>query len=334
MKRAGNLIEEIADFDNLALASYKAFKGKSASNEVKRFRSNYHWNILKIRHQILSGDVEVGNYNRFVIFEPKKRIICAAPLEQRVLHHAIMNICHRYFDKSLIYDCYASRPGKGVHKAVKRVMDLAGANKYYVKLDICKYFDSINHTILNTKLVELFKDNRLLQLFYKIIDSYGDFNVGLPIGNLTSQYFANYYLSGLDHAMKESAKCKVYIRYMDDVIMMGNSIEEIKYLTNFYCDYAMSNLQLLVKPPIVGRTCHGIPFLGFKIYPNSILLGGKAKRRYKRNITKLDRLFWNNRISEKEYALRLSSNIAFVEFADSYKFRKLLRLNVRRAPIE
>lgn len=227
MKRVGCLIEKIADFDNLALAAYKAFRHKRKSSEIIDYQNHLYENLNNLRCQILSGEIRVGGYRQFTIFEPKERKICAAPLCQRILHHAIMNVCHPYFDNNQIFDSYASRPGKGVHKAVLRVKQFSRNNRYFVKLDFKKYFDSIDHAILKTLLNRIFKDPQLLLIFNIIIDSYDMNGKGIPIGNLTSQYFANYYLSGLDHRMKEVIKIRCYVRYMDDVVIFGRTKEEI-----------------------------------------------------------------------------------------------------------
>lgn len=332
MKRISNLYQRICDFDNIVLAAYKAFKSKTAVVEVIKFRNEFYSNIATLRERLINKDLTFGNYNEFIIYEPKKRLICAAPLEQRIIHHAIMNVCHFYFDRNLIYDSFASRPDKGVHKAVLRTQELAKSYRYFVKLDFRKYFESINHNVLKAKLAKLFKDRDLLQLFYRIIDSYGIDGHGLPIGNLTSQYFANYYLSELDHEMKETAKCKAYVRYMDDVIIMAETSDEVKRLSKYYSNYAYSNLSLKVKPPLKGRICNGIPFLGYRVFKDKIMLGGKSKRRFKRNIHLLSKLYSRNKISEWEYSSRLISNIAFVKFADSLKFRRKM-VECQRAPI-
>lgn len=332
MKRIAGLYQQIFDFDNIVLAAYKACKSKSGKCEVKEFRSDFYTHIARLRERLINKELSFGNYNQFIIYEPKKRLICAASLEQRIIHHAIMNVCHYYFDRNLIFDSFASRPNKGVHKAVLRTQELAKSYRHFVKLDFRKYFDSINHNILKSKLSRLFKDAELLDLFNRIIDSYGVDGHGLPIGNLTSQYFANFYLSELDHRMKEILKCKAYIRYMDDVIIMADSSAEIKRLSNYYCNYASENLSLTVKPPLVGKICSGIPFLGYKVYKTRIMLGGKAKRRYKKNIHLLTKLYSQNRISEWEYSSRLVSGISFTRFADSVKFRKNV-VECQRAPI-
>lgn len=321
MKRVGNLFERIVDVDNIALAAYKAFRGKTYSREVLEFRNNFVENLLKIRNETVSGDIELGNYKQFDIYEPKKRLICAASLQQRVLHHAIMNICHDIFDRQLIYDCYASRPMKGTHKAILRVKEKSKKYEYFVKLDIRKFFDSVDHIILKQLLSKLIKDQGLLQLFNRIIDSYGE-GCGLPIGNLTSQYFANFYLSSADHYMKEIMKSPVYVRYMDDVIIMAKDKETLLTLMHNYCDYVGHNMKLKVKPPVVGKVCQGIPFLGYRIFRDKILMNGKGKRRFRKNIRLLSDLFEKSVISEQEYKNRLMANIAYAGFADSYVFRQ------------
>lgn len=326
MKRVGCLIEKIAEFDNLALAAHKAFRHKKSSLEIIDYQNHLYENLNILRCQILSGEINPGGYWQFTIFEPKERNICAAPLSQRILHHAIMNICHPYFDSNQIFDSYASRPGKGMHKAVLRVKQFCRSNRYFVKIDFRKYFDSIDHTILKILLNKIIKDTQLLLIFNKIIDSYDINGKGIPIGNLTSQYFANYYLSGLDHCMKEVIKIRCYVRYMDDVVILGRSKDEIKTFMSEYIDFASNKLELTAKPPLIGRTCHGVPFLGFKIYSDKVYLGGKAKRAYKKNIKKLTKLYNNDKISEKCFSERLRANFAYISFADSYNFRKNIRV--------
>lgn len=326
MKRAGNLFDSISSLSNLALAAHKAFRGKSETNEVKIFRKDFLHNINLLRTDLIRGNFTIGNYHKFVIYEPKERIICAAPIKQRILHHAIMNVCHPVFERNLIYDSYASRPGKGTHKAIKRLKEKIMGYKYYAKLDVRKFFDSINHVILKRLLRRLFKDEQLLCLFDAIINSYG-VECGLPIGNLTSQYFANYYLSPLDHFMKEDAKALFYIRYMDDVIILDKEIGRLKQLTKIYCEYAQNELKLCIKPPIIGRVCNGVPFLGYKIFPHNILMNGKGKRRFIKGVKLIDHLFNKSIISEKEYSTRIASYLSYACFADSHKFRKRLLKN-------
>ncbi|MBD5232849.1 MAG: hypothetical protein HDS65_01585 [Bacteroidales bacterium] len=322
MKRAGHLFESIADLDNLLLAAYKAFRRKSLVKEVRVYRENLIPNLLELQSAMFEGRVATGNYRQFVIREPKERMISAAPIEQRILHHAIMNICHDIFDRQLIHDSFATRPGNGTHKAVLRLREKAKDYRCYAKLDFRKFFDSIDHEVMRIRLRRIIKDKRLLHLLDSIVLSYGSDGKGVPIGNLTSQYFANYYLSGLDHYMKEVVGVPFYIRYMDDVIMLDNDPSRLKEHVRRYIEYSSANLNLTTKPPILGRTCHGVPFLGYKVFHDRIMLGGKGKRRFRRNLLKLDRLLFKGKIDEQEYASRLGCNVAHVSFADSLKFRR------------
>ncbi|MDE5996320.1 MAG: hypothetical protein K2G56_05315, partial [Eubacterium sp.] len=159
------MIDKIASLDNIALAAYKSFRGKQHKATVIKFRKSFLENIENIRDEILEDRLKIGEYHRFTIFEPKERLICAAPLKQRILHHAIMNVCHGIFDKNQIFDSYASRPSKGSHKAVVRLKEMLGGYSYFVKLDIRKYFDSVDHAKLKIMLCHLFKDQDLLELF-------------------------------------------------------------------------------------------------------------------------------------------------------------------------
>ena len=145
MKRAGNLIYKITDLNNLYEAFYKASKSKKNKPEVIGYRDDLYQNLIKLQHEITSGNINIGNYHYFTIYEPKKRLICAASFPERVLHHALMNISHPYFENQLISDTYATRINKGTYKAVEKALHYSYRNKYYLKLDIRKYFDSILH---------------------------------------------------------------------------------------------------------------------------------------------------------------------------------------------
>lgn len=199
MKRAGFLTEQIADTDNLLLAFYKASTGKKMKAEVRRFSSNLSSEIGLLRQEILEGNVRVGDYSYFHIRDPKPRLICAAAFRERVLHHALMNICHPYFERQFIETTYATRPGKGIYQALERTRKAAKRYDFVAKFDFRKYFDSIDHGLLKRRLRRIFKDTRLLAIFDAVIGSYcREEGKGLPIGNLTSQYFANFLgLSGI-----------------------------------------------------------------------------------------------------------------------------------------
>ena len=323
MKRVGKLIEQIADIDNLYVAFIKACRGKQRKTEVLRFRSCFDHNIATLRQEILSGNVDVGHYHFFTIHDPKERLICAAPFRERVLHHAIMNVCHQYFDKRLIDSTYATRPGKGIYAALDYAIKAASRYEYLVKLDFRKYYDSIQHDVMKYKLAKMFKDPVLLNIFYRIIDSYhADTKVGLPIGNLTSQYFANTYLSDLDHKVKEQYRVPIYIRYMDDMLLAENDKGKLMSVVHSLEAYSYEKLSLTLKPPICHKSINGIPFLGYRILPYRYLLSGRSKRRFRSKLLDYDSKLKRGDWSEADYKEHILPLLSFVNHAESYSFRQ------------
>ena len=323
MKRFGNLIGEIAGFENLRLAFYKAQRGKQGRQEVVEFRDNLEENLAGLSWQILSGDVSVGNYRHFMIFDPKKREICAAAFGERVLHHAIMNICHPIFERNLIYDTYATRIGKGVYSALDRARGGLARHSYVVKLDVRKYFDSVSHEILKHKLRHIFKDNVLLSIFDRIIDSYeSSGGRGLPIGNLTSQYFANFYLSGLDHYAKEVLKLPVYVRYMDDILFFADGKADIIMALSHVVAYVEEQLDLKFKSPIVITTDQQLSFLGYRLGKHVIWLNGKSRKRFVHKMKVYHRLIDDEQWSEEMFFAHITPLLSFVEHAYTLQYRK------------
>jgi retron-type reverse transcriptase len=323
MKRAGNLWNKIVDLDNLALAAHKAFRGKEGKREVICFRRRFTEELQQLRQEMLSDSVRVDDYHYFTIKDPKERIICAASLKIRILHHAIMNVCHEHFDRRLIYDTYATRPGKGVYAALDRAKGKMAHHPYYVKLDVRKYYDSIDHRILKQQLSRLFKDPSLLRLLYRIIDSYSVAEQrGLPIGNLTSQYFANLYLSELDHYMKETVGAQVYLRYMDDVLILGESRAELKNMAQTFTRYADRRLNLTIKPPQLGRCSTGVSFLGYRVFPGYLQLNARSKRRFRTKLLDYDKQLQTGKLTEEQCALGVVPMLAFLNHAKSYRFRQ------------
>ena len=325
MKRAGNLMEKIYDFDNLYNAYYKACRGKLCKSSVQKYSNDLSKNINTLRNELISRKISVGNYHYFQIYDPKLRQICAADFGERVLHHSIMNICHPYFERNLIFDTYATRIGKGTYCAIDKGRYAAKKYEYVAKLDMRKYFDSISHIILKDKLRRLFKDQSLLSLFDLIIDSYESSpGKGIPIGNLTSQYFANYYLSSLDHYAKEVAKIPVYIRYMDDILLFGNSHKEINEYVQAVIKYASEKDELEVKPPIISKTEKGISFLGYVIYKNKLLLNKRSKMRLKSKMNTYLSLFESNRWSEMIFYNHITPLLSFANKAYTKNLRKVI----------
>ena len=323
MKRTGNLIERICDIDNLFLAFYKAKKGKSAKKSVIQFEAHLDDNLMKIKAELLSGKPYFGEYNFFKIYDPKERLICSTSFRERVMHHAVLNICHEYFERHLIYHTYATRPGKGVDEAVSFARKAIRKYHYAVKMDVKKYYDSINHSILKERLSRLFKDRCLLSVLSALIDSFStETGYGLPKGTLTSQYFANYYLSGYDHMVLEHKLAPVYLRYMDDMLMFTNSKEDAVKAESITRSYLYSNLGLTLNPSVITPTACGISFLGFRLYPHAIFLARKGKKRLKKKMFLYMRNLENAVWTEKEYYEHITPLLSFAKKAYSKKLRR------------
>jgi len=322
MRRVGNLIEQIAEPENLRIAFYKAMRGKREKQDVRDFQSNLESNLTLIHRQILDGELEFGDYHYFKIYDPKERMICAAAFRERVIHQAIMNICDEYFESFQISNSYATRRGKGTHLAIERALENSKKKGIFLKLDIRKYFDSIDHEILKMLLRRRFKDGFLLQIFDKIIDSYTtESGKGVPIGNLTSQYFANYYLAYLDHYIKEELRVKHYVRYMDDMVLWDNDKAVLKSNLGKIDKYLGEKLKLEMKPIVLNYTEKGLPFLGYRIYPKGLRLNNRSRKRFTRKAQLFSMKLEEGEWSERDYQRHILPLIDFISKADTYSLR-------------
>lgn len=240
MKTYKNLFETLISFDNLLKASKKAQRDKRFRDNVARFNLNLEKNLIELQRELSQQVYHPGEYRSFYIYEPKKRLISAAPYRDRVVHHALCNVIEPIFERSFIFDSYANRKGKGTHRAVHRFQTYLQKYKYVLKCDIRKYFPSIDHQILKQKVRRKIADEQTLWLIDTIIDNSNlqeevfdyfpgddlftpsERRRGLPIGNLTSQFFANVYLNDFDHFVKEKLRCQAYERYVDDFVLLVN----------------------------------------------------------------------------------------------------------------
>ncbi len=328
MKRAGNLMTEIVDVDNLMLAFCKARRGKQHRREVIEYSQNVVENLLSLRSRLKDESWEPGNYHYFEIFDPKRRRICAASFEERIVHHAIMNVCKERFEHHLIFDTYATRDGKGVYAAIDRARKAICRYPYVAKLDVRKYFDSIDHEVLKCKLLRIFKDRELLRLLNAIIDSYESSpNTGIPIGNLTSQYFANFYLSDLDHYIKEVLRVPAYIRYMDDMLLFANDRKEVKEIVNRVKEYLEKSLSLVLKPVQISNVNGGISFLGYTLSPHRMRLNRRSKVRFQKKMGVAYSMWMRGVWNDEIYLQHIQPLLAFVEKAQTVKLREKLCAN-------
>lgn len=325
MRRTAKLFDRIHEPENLRLAFHKAARGRRGQAVVRQFAAGLDDRILEMAKAICEGTFPVGRFHQFLIRDPKERVITAPCFDERVLHHAIMNLCEPVLDRWLIDDTFACRVGKGREAAILRAQHFTRTAAWCLKLDVRKYFDSISHERLFHLLERRFKDQRLLRLLNRIIAAYrGEIGVGMPIGSLTSQHFANFYLGWLDRFVKETLRVRGYVRYMDDMVLWHSSREALVEIHDQCQEFAMVQLGLEFKPSAVQRTGVGVAFLGCRIWPTHVELNRRSKRRWRRRVRVLERAEGLGLISESNLQQRLLALTAFSQAAGakSWQFRK------------
>jgi len=323
MVKTGNLLPHIATLDNLYLAYWKAKRGKEHKEEVFAFGQNLKANLLTLQTDLLNGAVEIGNYHYFTIYDPKERLICASSFRERVLQHALMNICHHTFEKFQINDSYACRKNKGTYAALDKAKVFSSKYRFFAKLDVRKYFETIDHQLLKDALCRLFKDKDLLAIFDQIIGSYENVpQKGIPIGNLSSQYFANHFLGIADHFIKEQLNAKAYLRYMDDMVIWDNDLATLNAIVKEFENFLGKNLLCPMKPSVINAIENGLPFLGYVVYSHKVNLAKRSRTRFVRKLKHLDALLAQHQIGESVYQKKILPLLAFVQKANSFLFQK------------
>jgi RNA-directed DNA polymerase len=289
MKRLGNLFQKICSVENLQLADEKASKGKSKQYGVITHIRNREANILRLNEMLITKQFKTSAYKTFKVYEPKEReVFRLSYFPDRIVHHAIMNILEPVFVAMFTADTYSCIKKKGIHDAARKLekalRNNQEATQYCLKLDIKKFYPSIDHEILKQLLKRKIKDQDLLWLLDEIIDS----APGVPIGNYLSQYFANFYLTGFDHWIKEVKKVKYYFRYADDVVILAKDKESLHELLAEIKEYLWYGLKLEVKKnyqvfPVADR---GIDFVGYRFWHDRTWLRNSIKKRFARMLVR------------------------------------------------
>ncbi len=322
MKRQNRLFSRVIDPDNLRAAWAKAVREKAGTPEAREFECNLEYNLIDIACALKNGNYAPGPYRQFVIKDPKERIISAAPFVDRVAQHAIMAVLDPIFESYQIYDSYACRVGKGTRKAVLRAFGFAKAAPYFLKLDVRKYFNSIDHFTLKQLLLRRIRDKDVIRVLFAIIDSYETSpGRGIPIGNLTSQYFANHYLALFDHYAKEKMGCRRYLRYMDDILIFGTEKAALRDIYDSAESFLGTMLELELRPPVLDATRRGAPFLGFLVKPTGIFLSAKTRNRFRSRFLRIDHELRWGVITDADAGDRVLSMVAHISIARSLKFR-------------
>lgn len=342
MKRAGyttnqsgervTLAEAMADYANVQKAYNKARKCKRYRKDVLLFTKDKEGNLEKVRDDILNLSYEPSEYHYFKVFEPKERQIMALPFYDRVVQHAINNVLEPIFDKRFISQSYACRKGKGMHAASDTLQGwLYDWQKFHpdeplyaIKADIHHYFQSIDHGILKAEIRKAIKDAGVLALLDKIIDHNGNMpeGVGIPVGNLTSQLFANIYLDKLDKYVKHTLGAKQYIRYMDDFIILSPDKDELRRWLAEIEVFLRDELRLALNPKTtILAAKNGVDFVGYKHRATHRKVRPDSIKRVKRTIKKCE----SGKITKEQLQKSIQSWTGHAGHADSYNLRKKIK---------
>jgi RNA-directed DNA polymerase len=316
MKRVGGVYDAIWQWDNLRTAFWNARKGAARSGAVARFEAKLDDHLRELASDIRQERVQSAGSTQFVIHDPKERTITAPAFRDRVLHHAIMNVCEPHFDRWLIFDSYACRKGKGRLAALQRATHYAKAHGWFLKLDIRQYFASIPQERLLGELRRKFKDVRLLGLLERLICT--ESGLGLPIGSLLSQHLANFYLGPVDRLCREQLQLPGYVRYMDDFTLWADDSVALRQAWRQVEDCVQGQLGLEIKAGAhLNRTAHGMNFCGFRLYPGWRVLN---RRSCLRLAARLDELSLVN--SERAQQSRGEAVIAFAKEGQTWHQRR------------
>jgi len=320
MKYHSNLLEKIYNYDNLLDAYYRARRGKRYREDVLKYSQNYEENIIILQNELIYRSYKTGPYNHFYVHDPKTRHIMSLSFRDRVLQHALHNIIEPIFDRQFIYDSYACRKGKGTLAALNRCRYfIRKPHRYCLKIDIKKYFDSIDHLILKNIIRKTIGDD-IIWLIDDIIDSNGA-DVGIPIGNLTSQLFANIYLNELDQFAKHKLKIRYYIRYMDDILIFDDKDNLKAYLIDIN-HYLERHLKLKVNNKTgISIIDQGIEFLGYINYRTHRRIRYQKKKRLMRYIRKISMLYRNGEIAHDKYYQSIQSVVGYLDAGSNYSVK-------------
>jgi RNA-directed DNA polymerase len=341
MKRYGNLWPAITDFDNLLAAARKAQQGKRFRDNVLAFNFALERELFTLQTELRNQTYQPGAYRTFEVRDPKPRIISAAPYRDRVVHHALCNVVMPLLEKSLISDTYANRVGYGTHMALKRFTHFARSHRYCLQCDIQKYFPSIDHEILKALIRQKIKCPETLWLIDTIIDASNEQQPvleyfpgddlltpvqrrkGLPIGNLTSQSFANLYLSPFDQFVKRQLKLKHYLRYVDDFAAFSDDKQELAD-ARVAMEAYLATLRLKMHPikSQLFETCYGANFVGFRVLPDRIRVRNDNLRRARRRMQQLQQDYATGLITLKPLVQRIQSWEAHLMHGDTHRLRR------------
>jgi retron-type reverse transcriptase len=344
MKTYKNLYPQIYSFENLYRSFRAARKGKRDRVAVAGFELDLEQNLLALSDELRYLSYEPGSYTNFVILEPKRRLISAAPFRDRVVHHALCNVIESIWEKRFIETSYACRLGKGTHKALDQCHGWVRRYASSFHGDIVKYFPAIDYEILRSLLAKRIADKQVLWLIERILQSSvglleGEYPKtyfpgddlfaalrprGLPIGNLTSQFWANVYLHELDQFVKHELHCHAYLRYMDDFVLFSDDKKKLHGWREAITDFLAARLRLVMHPKkcVVAPTQAGLDFCGFRLYPTHRRLRRSSLRRFVRRFRHQRAAYQRGELALEDLHVSVRSWIAHAAHGDTWRLRQ------------
>jgi hypothetical protein len=333
-----NLWENVASLGNLMQAAHLAMRGKRSLAPAAGFFAEWELECVNLAEELENGSYQPGAYRYFKIYEPKERIVAAAPFRDRVVHHALVRVLEPLFEPRFLEDSFACRKGKGTHAGMRRALHFARRHPYALKCDLRRYFPSIDHGILTGEIARVVADARVMDLIGKILAShrdgvrreYGDdlFDFtdhprGLPIGNLTSQFFANIHLDRFDHFVKQELRVPGYVRYVDDFILFGPDRATLHRWGRQCRDY-LTGRRMEIHPDKyrLCRTAEGVDFCGFVVRADGrVKLRSSGVRRFRRRFLKLKYEWKAGRVEAADVRDAVRSWVAHASHAHTWRLR-------------
>ncbi|MBN2491015.1 MAG: group II intron reverse transcriptase domain-containing protein [Planctomycetes bacterium] len=319
MRSRGGLFGRIADPANLEAAMRRAALGKHGRGPVRRLLAGADREFALLRDEILSGAYRPRPYLQFRVMDPKPRTISCADFRDRVVHHAICAVVAPVFERSFISDSFACRAGKGAHRAVLRAQRLSRRRGWCLKGDIRRFYDSVDHAVLIRLLERKVREPALRHLLRVIVEHPlpgQNPGKGLPIGNLTSQWFANLYLDRLDHEVKDRLGCRAYVRYMDDFVAWDARKDRLFDLWGEIRAFLAEQLRLELKEAgtFIAPVEAGVPFLGLRVFPGLLRLQRARLRRMRSLIARREGAHARGEISAEDLARSAGASFGMMAF--------------------
>ena len=358
IKTYKQLYPQITSFDNLYYAYKGAARGKRGHGDVAAFEYDVDANLLLLQEELVNQTYRPGAYSNFYIYEPKPRLISAAPFRDRVVHHALCQIIEPIFERRFIFDSYACRKGKGTHAALERAQEFARQYRYVLKLDLEHFFPTLDHAILRAQLAHVIADEATMHLIDQILASGASIHRdiatpwfkdddpstgvelnsrsgeglfaalrphGLPIGNLTSQFWANVYLNPLDQFIKRELKCAAYVRYVDDLLLFANDKAVLHaWKRQAFAFAATLRQRFHENQAAVFPVTTGIPFLGWRMYPDHRRLKRRNGVQFARRLARLCGQLERGEIPLERVAVSVNGWLAHVQHGDTWGLRRAL----------